>query len=85
MYLSGKNCDVVMPLKELKAYKRVEVKKGATEKVSVTLDRDAFSYYNQELVFGMHDGDYTVLIGSASDNIAHSIEVKVRGGAVLTV
>ncbi len=83
IYLSGKNCDVVMPLKELKAYKRVEVEKGKTKQVSLTLGQEAFSYYDQCLDFGMHDGDYTVLIGTASDNIAHSFEVKVRGGAVL--
>ena len=82
VYLSGKNCDVVMPLKELKAYKRVEVKKGCREQVSLPLDQEAFSYYNQELTFGMHDGDYTVLIGTASDNIAHSFEVKVRKGLI---
>lgn len=85
IYLSGKNCDVVMPLKELKGYKRVEVGKGEKERVSVTLDREAFSYYDQCLDFGMHDGDYTVLIGTSSDNIAHTFEVKVRGGAVLMV
>ena len=82
MYLSGRNCDVVMPLRELKGYKRVEVKKGDSVNVTIGLDAEAFSYLDQEMNFGMHNGDYTVLIGSASDRIAAAAEVKVRGGVI---
>lgn len=82
VYLSGRNCDVVMPMKELKAYKRAEVKAGCTAQVKLTLDSEAFSYFDRGLNFGMHDGDYKVLIGNASDNIFESFEVKVRNGAV---
>lgn len=83
VYLSGRNCDVVMPVKELKAYKRVEVRRGETVKLSLVLDKDAFSYYDQQLVFGMHDGDYTVHIGRSSASTDAQFEVKVRGGRVL--
>lgn len=82
VYLSGRNCDVVMPLRELKGYKRVEVKKGDSVNVTIGLDAEAFSYLDQEMNFGMHNGDYTVLIGSASDRIAAAAEVKVRGGVI---
>jgi beta-glucosidase len=82
VYLSGKNCDVVMPMKELKAYKRVTLNKGEAADETITLDAEAFSYFDQDLKFGMHNGVYTVMLGNASDNILHTFEVKVRGGKV---
>ncbi len=85
VYLSGKNCDVVMPMKELKAYKRITLDKGESADAVITLDAEAFSYFDQELKFGMHNGDYTVMLGNASDNILHKFEVKVRGGKIETV
>ncbi len=83
VYLSGRNCDVVMPCIELKAYRRTEAKAG--EKVGVTLDvpTDAFRYYDRKMAYGMHDGDYTVMIGTSSTDIRKTFEVKVRGGQLV--
>lgn len=83
VYISGRNCDVVMPIKELKAYRRTEVKAGSCNHLKITLDSEAFSYYDRELNFGMHDGDYKILIGNASDNICEIFEVKVRNGIII--
>jgi len=83
IYLAGKYCEVVRPMKEMKAYKRVVLKKGELARVTVTLDEEAFSYHGADMSFAMHDGDYTVLIATASDKIAHSFEVKVRDGKVI--
>lgn len=81
-YISGRNCPVVRPLMELKGYARAEVKKGESLRTEVTLDKEAFFYYDQNLNFAMHDGDYTIMIGSASDRISHTFEVRVRGGRI---
>ena len=42
IYLAGTNCDVVMPMRELKAYKRVEAAAG--EKTAVTIDVPAEAF-----------------------------------------
>ena len=44
IYLSGRNCDVAMPMKELKAYKRVQVAAGEKSEVTVTVPNEAFCY-----------------------------------------
>ena len=82
VYFRGMNCDVVMPIKSLKAYKRVSAAKGETVSAQIKLDKEAFCYWNLDMKFDMHDGDYKVMIGNASDNIVHTFEVKVRGGKV---
>ncbi len=78
IYISGKNCHVVRPVKELKAYKRVEIQKNNEAKISITLDKEAFCYYDENLTFDMHDGEYSVMIGTSSNNIAKTFDIKVK-------
>ena len=83
IYLSGYNCDVAMPLKELKAYKRVVVAAG--EKVEVTIDvpEEAFCYYDRKLRYGKHNGNYTVSIATSSVDIHETFEVSVEDGKII--
>ena len=83
VYLSGRNCDVVMPIKELKAYKRVETAVG--EKVAVTIEvpNEAFCYYDRQMNLGMHNGDYIVTVGTSSADARKTFEVQVRDGRIL--
>lgn len=45
VYLTGQNCDVVMPRIALKGYRRVAVKSGKKVNVSIEILREAFCYY----------------------------------------
>ena len=78
IYLSGRNCDVVMPIKELKAYKRIELCKGERAQLFIDVPEEAFLYYDRKLRFSMHDGDYSVLIGTSSVDIVKTFDIKVR-------
>ena len=80
VYLTGTNCDVVMPCLELKAYRRAEVKAGETATVTLTVPAEAFCYYDRKMNLGMHNGDYTVSVGTSSADLRGSIKVKVRDG-----
>ena len=80
VYLTGTNCDVVMPCLELKAYRRAEVKAGETVTVTLTVPAEAFFYYDRRMNLGMHNGDYTVSVGASSADLRGSIKVKVRDG-----
>ena len=82
IYLSGRNCDVVMPRIELKAYKRVVVKKGEKVSVTVEIPNEAFCYYNRRMVYGMHDGDYTVSVATSCVDIKDTFDAAVRGGVL---
>lgn len=83
IYLSGRNCDVVMPRIELKAYKRVEVAAGEKAQVTVTVPNEAFCYYDRKMCYGMHDGDYTVSVATSSKDVHHTFEVRVRNGQLV--
>ena len=78
IYLSGRYCDVVMPVKELKAYKRVELKKGEKAQLNIAVPNEAFLYYDRRMVLGMHDGDYSVLVGTSCTDIHKTFEIKAR-------
>ena len=78
IYLSGRYCDVVMQVKELKAYKRVELKKGERTTLNIAVPNEAFLYYDRKMNLGMHDGDYSVLVGTSRTDIHKMFEVKVR-------
>ena len=78
VYLSGRNCDVVMPSKELKAYKRVFVLARETKTVELQLTREAFCYYDRNMKYGMHDGDYKVMIGTSCEDIVYTVDASVR-------
>lgn len=83
VYLSGIHCDVVMPLMELKAYRRVEVKAGESQTLTVDVPAEAFRYYDRKMNLGMHDGDYTVMIGTSCKDIVKTFEVKARSGKLI--
>jgi beta-glucosidase len=78
VYLSGKNCDVVMPVLELKAYRRIKLSKGEKKTVAVEIPEEAFCYYNRKMVYGMHNGDYTLSVRTSASDVCASFEVQVR-------
>ena len=80
VYLTGTNCDVVMPRLELKAYRRTEVKAGETVTVTLTVLSEAFCYYDRKMTLGMHNGVYTVSVGASSADLRGSFAIKVRDG-----
>lgn len=84
IYFSGRNCDVVMPLKELKSYKRFRLNKEESLDITVEIPDDAFFYYDRQLKYGMHDGDYTISVGTSSTDIKKFFEVKIQNGLIIT-
>ncbi len=80
LYLASHDCEVVRPLRELKAYARASLAPGETKRVSLRLEPDAFCYYDRGLIYGLHDGAHTLLLGTSSEEIAFSFELTVRGG-----
>ena len=84
IYFSGRNCDVVMPVKELKAYKRFRLNKNEALDITVDISDDAFCYYDRQMKYGMHNGDYTISAGTSSTDIKKTFEVRIRNGLIFT-
>lgn len=70
---------VERPMQELKGFARVELAPGETKRVTFTLDKDAFSYYDETA----HDwrvkpGSFTLSAGSSSRDMRQQASVTLK-------
>ena len=70
VYVGEEHASVPRPVKELKGFSKVLLKPGETKRVTLTLDRRAFSYYDEK----KHDwaadaAQFDILVGSSSAQI----------------
>lgn len=84
IYFEGKNCGVVRPVSELKAYRKTYLEPGEKKRVVIDLDGEAFAFRNAALEYGVFDSDYTVKLGVSCRNILYAAEVRVRDGKIFT-
>lgn len=75
VYVHDNESALPRPEKELKEFAKVNLKPGESKRVTVTLDRDAFSYYNPDKQgFVMEPGRFTILVGNSSASLPLSGE-----------
>ncbi len=80
LYVSADKPKVSRPLKELKGFKKITLEPGQKVTVSFTLDKRSFAYYSEKIHdFYVESGDYTVMIGAASNDIRHAKKIEVEG------
>jgi beta-glucosidase len=70
VYVQEVSPGLLRPLKELKAFKKVSLRPGEKQKVSLALDWNAFAHYDPDKKGWVADqGAYKILIGSSSRDI----------------
>jgi len=70
VYVQDLQSTLPRPVKELKGFKKVTLKPGAKQTVSIPLDRNAFAYYDADKKGWVAEaGDFKILIGSSSRDI----------------
>ena len=69
LYLRDLVGTVTRPVKELKGFQKVFLKKGETRTVEFTLTEKDLSFYNGNLEFVSEPGDFKVFVGTNSDNV----------------
>ena len=70
LYISDKQASVDRPVKELKAFQKVFLQPGETQQVSLTINRQSLSFYDEvrgEWV--AEPGAFEALVGTAFDNL----------------
>ena len=60
---------VVRPVKELKGFQKVFLKKGESKELSFTIDVDKLKFYNDDLKYIYETGDFKVYIGTNSEAV----------------
>lgn len=69
LYLRDNFAQVVPPVKQLKHFKRVFLKKGETKSISFFLSKDDLSFINAKLQRVVEPGTFQVSVGASSDDI----------------
>lgn len=70
VYVGDSHASVPRPVKELKNFAKVNLQPGESKRVTLTLDRRAFSYYDvNKKDWSAEPGNFTILVGAASDDI----------------
>ena len=70
LYVGASRARAPRPFRELKGFAKVNLKPGESKRVSLTLDRRAFSYYDiVQHIWSAEPGEYTILVGGSSDNL----------------
>ena len=79
LYISDKKASVDRPVKELKAFSKVYLQPGESRDVTMTIGRDALSFYD-EATHGWvaEPGAFEALIATASDQLASKVAFELR-------
>lgn len=79
LYVSDVKSSLPRPLKELKAFKKVFLQPGETQNVTLTIDVDALSFYDDSKHnWVAESGDFMALIGTSSDHLTSKVKFKLR-------
>ena len=77
--MTDEQCSVVRPVKELKGFEKVFLKPGEEKTISLTLDQEAFRFYDPyKHDFVVEPGVFTVSVGSSSADIRLRASFKVE-------
>ena len=70
VYVADRHASVPRPPKELKGFAKLALKPDESRLATVTLDRDAFSFWHpQKKVWVVEPGEFAILVGASSRDI----------------
>ena len=69
LYLKSKTSSVVLPMKQLKQFKRVFLKSGEQKTLTFTLTKDDLEIYNQKSKWVVEHGTYELMVSASSDDV----------------
>lgn len=78
MYIRDLVGTVTRPVKELKGFDKIFIKKGETKTVTFTISEEDLKFYNSELDFISEAGDFEVFVGTDSD-ITEKVQFTLLG------
>lgn len=78
LYIRDQFSRVTRPVKELKGFQRVALKKGESQRVRFEITPDMLAYYNLDMEWQLEPGDFTIMVGGSSrDSQLQSVTLKV--------
>jgi beta-glucosidase len=81
LYVGDPSARVPRPVKELKGYSKVRLQPGETARVTLTLDRRSFAYFDvQAHAWRIDPGRFVIFVGDASDHTPLSADLTISRG-----
>ena len=68
-YIRDIACRYSRPVKELKGFERVTLRKGETKQVTITLDEASLSYYDMQGRLFFEPGEFDIMVGGNSQDV----------------
>lgn len=69
LYIHDKVRSITPPVKELKGFQKIALKKGESQRVTFALSVEDLKFYNGELKFLAEPGEFEVLVGTSSSEV----------------
>jgi beta-glucosidase len=79
LYINDIIASVARPVKELKAFKRVNIKAGEEKNISFTITPEMLQMLNHKMQWVVEPGDFRIMIGSSAMDIRLRDVVRVGG------
>lgn len=77
LYLRDKKGSITRPVRELKGFELISLKKGETKKITFKLNRAELGFYNNEGKYLVEKGDFEVFVGGNSNaNLKATFKLK---------
>lgn len=70
LYIQDIYGSVTRPVKELKGFQKIALKKGETKHVTFTITEEMLKFFNADLRFAAEPGDFNVFIGTNSRDVS---------------
>ena len=79
LYVTDLKCSVPRPVKELKAFRKVMLQPGETQTVSLVIDRQALSFYDEQAhQWTCEPGAFEALVGTSASQIAARLPFTLK-------
>lgn len=69
VYVRDLVSSITRPVKELKGFRRVTLQPGASTTIDLTLDRNAFAFWNEDMQHVVEAGEFQVMTGANSRDL----------------
>lgn len=84
LYVAPKGRTIIRPVRELRAFEKIELAPGETKTVKFILDRRAYAYWNTEIHdWHVESGDYEIQIGKNAQEMVLSKSVYIESETVI--
>ncbi|WP_415327781.1 beta-glucosidase BglX [Chryseobacterium sp. MMS23-Vi53] len=72
LYIRDMVGSITRPVKELKGFQKVMLKKGESKKVTFDITPENLKFYNGDLKYDWESGEFDIMIGTNSEEVKHS-------------